>query len=141
MRLTDLHADAAMLSELDLRLARHRPERNWTQSDLAREAGAGRATVQRLESGRSAQTTSLVKVLRTLALLEGLDAAIPESAPLPIAAPEREQRWRRRRYRARQPISAAGGPSSLSERLELAIPRAGSAAAGRPPHEVLLSCT
>jgi transcriptional regulator with XRE-family HTH domain len=106
MRLTDLHTDAAVLEELGLRIARHRLERNWTQADLAREAGIGVATAQRAESGKSVQMTSMVRLLRTLGLLEGLDAAIPESVRLPIAQLERERR--RARRRARQPRRGPG---------------------------------
>lgn len=102
MRLADAHTDAAVLAELGLRIARHRLERNWTQADLAREAGVGQATVQRAESGRSVQMTSMVRLLRTLGLLEALDAAIPESVRLPIAELEREQRRTRQRARARR---------------------------------------
>jgi transcriptional regulator with XRE-family HTH domain len=102
MRLTDLLTDAAVLAELGRRIARHRLERNWTQADLAREAGVGQATVQRVEGGKSVQMTSMVRLLRTLGLLEGLDAAIPESVRLPIAQLERERRRTRQRARARR---------------------------------------
>ncbi|MHB8491407.1 MAG: helix-turn-helix domain-containing protein [Solirubrobacteraceae bacterium] len=101
MHLTDLHTDAAVLEEFGLRIARHRLERNWTQAHLAREAGVGEATVQRAERGRSVQMTSMVRLLRTLGLLEGLDAAIPESVRFPIAQLERERRDTRQRARAR----------------------------------------
>ncbi len=102
MRFQDLSTDAAMLAELGRRLARHRLERNWTQADLAREAGLGQATVQRAERGKSVQMSSMVRLLRTLGLLEGLDLAIPESVRLPIAQLERERRTRTRaRARAR----------------------------------------
>lgn len=102
MRLAETHTDAAVLAELGGRIARHRLERNMTQADVAREAGLGKATVQRVESGRSVQATSLVRLLRALGLLEALDAAIPESLRLPIAELEREQRRIRRRARPRR---------------------------------------
>jgi transcriptional regulator with XRE-family HTH domain len=93
--------DAAVLAELGRRLARHRIERNWTQAELAAEAGVGQATVQRAEWGESVQMTSMIKLLRTLELLGGLDLAIPESIDLPIARLEREQRKLRRRASGR----------------------------------------
>jgi transcriptional regulator with XRE-family HTH domain len=102
MHLTDAQTDAAVVAELGRRIARHRLERNWTQADLAREAGVGQATVQRVERGRSVQMTTMARLLRTLGLLEALDAAIPESVRLPIAQLEREQRAARRRARARR---------------------------------------
>ena len=105
MRLGDLTTDAAMLAELGRRLQRHRLERNWTQEQLAEEAGVGRATVQRVERGQSVQMTSMVRLLRTLGLLAGLDAAVPESIDLPIARLEREQRRTRRRARRDAPAA------------------------------------
>ena len=75
MHLDELMTDAAVLDELGRRLARHRLERNWTQAELAAEAGIGQATVQRAERGESVQMTSMIKLLRTLGLLGGLDVA------------------------------------------------------------------
>lgn len=110
MHLSDALTDAAVLTELGRRMARHRLERNWTQAELASEAGVGQATVQRAEGGHSVQMTSMVRLLRTLGLLEGLDAAIPESLSLPIAQLEREQRGTRRRARPpRRPSGESGG--------------------------------
>lgn len=101
MRLAEAHTDAAVLAELGTRIARHRLERNWTQADLAREAGLGQATVQRVERGASVQMHTMVRLLRTLGMLEALDTAIPESVRLPIAELERQRRRTRRRARAR----------------------------------------
>ena len=101
MNINDEITDDAVLAELGGRLHRHRLARNWTQAQTAARAGVGQATVQRAERGESVQMTSMVKLLRTLELLEGLDAAIPASIELPIAHLEREQRKGRRRARAR----------------------------------------
>ncbi len=103
--------DAAVLAELGRRLERHRLERNWTQADLAAKAGIGQATVQRAERGKSVQMTSMIKLLRTLELLSGLDVAVPESIDLPIAQLERERRRTRRRARG----GRGGRPSELGE--------------------------
>jgi transcriptional regulator with XRE-family HTH domain len=114
MNLEELMTDDAVLAELGRRLARHRLERNWTQAEMAAEAGLGQATVQRAERGESVQMTSMVKLLRTLGLLGALDAAVPESIVLPIAQLEREQRHARRRASGRGMASgrrrAADGP-------------------------------
>jgi transcriptional regulator with XRE-family HTH domain len=99
MRLDETTTDAAVLSELGRRLERHRLERNLTQVELAATAGLGQATVQRAERGESVQMTSMIKLLRTLGLLGGLDLAVPESIVLPIAQLEREQRKVRHRAR------------------------------------------
>jgi transcriptional regulator with XRE-family HTH domain len=96
MQFEELTTDAAVLAELGRRLERHRLERNWTQAEMAAEAGVGQATVQRAEGGQSVQMTSMIKLLRTLGLLAGLELAIPESIELPISQLERKQRGRRR---------------------------------------------
>jgi transcriptional regulator with XRE-family HTH domain len=112
MHLDELTTDAAVLAELGRRLERHRLERDWTQAELAAQAGIGQATVQRAERGRSVQMTSMVKLLRTLGLLGGLDFAVPESIVLPIARLEREQRQGRRRARARRGGRPGASPES-----------------------------
>jgi len=108
MDLEGLTTDAAVLAELGRRLARQRLERNWTQAEMAAEAGLGQATVQRAERGQSIQMSSMVKLLRTLGLLGAIDAAVPESIVLPIAKLEREQHQARRRASGR--ARAAGDP-------------------------------
>jgi transcriptional regulator with XRE-family HTH domain len=118
MQFEDLMTDAAVLAELGRRLTRHRLERNWTQADLAAEAGIGQATVQRAERGDSVQMTSMIKLLRTLGLLGALDAAVPESIDLPIAQLERERRKLRRRAsgRRRPSVESSEESSESSER-------------------------
>jgi transcriptional regulator with XRE-family HTH domain len=101
MQFDKLLTGAAVLAELGHRLERHRLERNWTQAELAAEAGIGQATVQRAERGESVQMTSMIKLLRALGLLAGFDLAVPESIDLPIARLEREQRRVRRRASGR----------------------------------------
>jgi transcriptional regulator with XRE-family HTH domain len=105
MHFDEIMTDAAVLAELGRRLERHRLERNWTQAEMAAAAGVGQATVQRAERGESVQMTTMVKLLRTLGLLAGLDVAVPESIDLPIAQLERERRKTRRRARGTR-----GGP-------------------------------
>jgi transcriptional regulator with XRE-family HTH domain len=102
MHLDAITSDATVLAELGRRAERHRLARNRTQAELADEAGIGRATLQRIERGESVQMTSMVKLLRALDLLGGLDAALPASIDLPIAQLERAQRAPRRRARGRR---------------------------------------
>jgi transcriptional regulator with XRE-family HTH domain len=108
MYLDNTLTDTAVLAELGRRLSSHRLERNLTQAEIAAEAGVGQATVQRAERGESVQMTSMIKLLRALGLLEGLDVAIPESIDLPIAQLERELRHTgRRRARGSRPAKPA----------------------------------
>lgn len=88
--------DAATLRELGRRLEAHRLERNLTQIELGDLAGVGRSTIQKVENGGSVQTVSLVKILRALDLLGGVDAAIPERIVLPVMELDRTRQPRRR---------------------------------------------
>lgn len=98
--LSDLQSNDAVLAELGRRLERQRLARNLTQEQMAEQAGIGRATLQRLERGQSVQTTSMIKLLRALDLLQSLDVALPQTIERPILELERERR-RKPRQRAR----------------------------------------
>jgi transcriptional regulator with XRE-family HTH domain len=78
--------DDRLLAELGERIARLRLEKNLTQSELARQAGVGLRTVQRLEVGAVAtQLSGFLRVCRTLGLIDRFDLLVPESLPSPMA--------------------------------------------------------
>ena len=94
--------DAAVLEELGRRLKRTRLQRNLTQRGLAEEAGVSLATIRNLEDGKPSQLVTLIRALRVLGLLGGLERAVPEPPPSPIE----ELRLRgRERQRASSPRS------------------------------------
>lgn len=93
---THLATDDALLAELGRRLQRLRLDRDWTQQQLADQAGVSRPTLTRLEGGASVQLTSLLRVLRALDLVGNLDALVPEPGPSPMALLERQGRERQR---------------------------------------------
>jgi transcriptional regulator with XRE-family HTH domain len=97
MKILSENSDQVVLGELGARLARIRLESNITQAQLAAEAGVSKATVERIENGRDAKLSNLVRVLRALDLLDALDRLVPEPLPNPI---ERSRRQGRRRRRA-----------------------------------------
>jgi transcriptional regulator with XRE-family HTH domain len=103
MKITQQNTDAAVLTELGSRLARTRLERNLTQAELAKEAGVGKPTLERIEAGESARLVTLVRILRALGLLEGLDRLVPEPVPSPIEQLKLHGRRRQRATRARTP--------------------------------------
>lgn len=80
-----LMSDDTILAELGGRLARRRIDMALTQADLAREAGVSKRTVERIESGASAQMSSLLRICRVLDLIAGLDQFIPPEGPRPLA--------------------------------------------------------
>jgi transcriptional regulator with XRE-family HTH domain len=95
----DIHnqlSDEAVLTEIGLRLTRLRLDRNLTQGEVATEAGVSRDTVQRLERGQSVTLSGLLRVLRALGLIEGLDALIPAPLASPIEQLERASGQRQR---------------------------------------------
>lgn len=83
MKLNELIQDEAILTELGRRLAQSRIERNFTQAELARKAGVSKRTLERLESGETTQTRTLLRVFRELDLLGRLDVVVPESTLRP----------------------------------------------------------
>ena len=97
MKFAPLQTDQTILKELGYRLARTRRERNITQQELADQAGVGKRSIERLESGAVAvQLTSFIRVCRALDLLEQLDQFIPEPAISPIQLLKLHGKRRRR---------------------------------------------
>lgn len=90
-------SDKALQELLGSRLRGLRLNRNESQAELARRAGIGKATLQRLEEGRSGTIVTLLRVLRALDL-DNLDALVPavENSPLADARGERQARVRAR---------------------------------------------
>jgi transcriptional regulator with XRE-family HTH domain len=97
-------SDDRLLARFGERLAAQRVARELTQAQLARAAGVSKRTVERLEGGESAQVRSLLRVLRVLGLLEGLEALVPAPLASPLERLREEQqaeRARPRRVRAK----------------------------------------
>lgn len=98
---THFVTDQHLLETLGERLSRHRIDAGLTQADLARQAGIGRSTVERMEAGQSTQLSSFIRVLRVFGLLQQFQALIPETGPSPMqrlrgAKAERQRASRRR---------------------------------------------
>jgi len=95
-----LRTDTRVLQEIAEALYRTRLDRGLTQATLAVEAGVSKRTVERIESGQSAQLSSFIRILRALGLLSQLDALIPPPVESPIeqlrrADPNSEKKRRR----------------------------------------------
>ena len=98
MKFDNLLSDQAALAELGRRMADARLARGQTQVQFAEAAGVSKRTVERLEDGASTQLGNLIRCLRALGNLEGLERLLPETAVNPI---ELLGRRRHRRRRAR----------------------------------------
>ena len=106
MRIVDLQTDKAVLAELGRRLREARLARNLSQSALAEEAGMARFTLQRIEEGQSTSTANLIKLLRALDLVEGLEGLVPEGVDRPV---DQMRRRSERRQRAGSPRKRPSG--------------------------------
>ncbi|MEX2124086.1 MAG: helix-turn-helix domain-containing protein [Woeseia sp.] len=95
MKIKNELGDEAVLAELAARMAHRRIEAGLTQADLARESGVSKRTVERLEAGASVQLTSFIRLLRTLSLLDPLEALLPAAAPGPMELLQRGKIRRR----------------------------------------------
>jgi transcriptional regulator with XRE-family HTH domain len=116
MRLTEELTDATVLQELGARLERRRIDANLTQARLAEEAGVSKRTVERIEAGHSTDFVMLIRALRALKLMEGLESLIPDLPQSPITLLKQKGRERKRvghpRGRAGR-VEAPRKPSTL----------------------------
>ncbi len=96
MRIDAQLTDAAILEQLGSRLKRTRLQHNLTQRRLAEEAGVSLSTIRNLEDGKPSQLVTLIRTMRVLGLLGGLERAIPEPPPSPIEELRLRGRERRR---------------------------------------------
>ena len=96
MDITNLGSEEALLEEIGHRLTRWRIDRGYTQAELAKQAGIGKRTLERMESGGSSQMVSFLRVLRVLGLLEGLEQLLPPSeiSPMDLLRLKGKQRQR-----------------------------------------------
>ncbi len=84
MLIEPLLNDEVILKEIGRRLARRRMDLGCTQADLAEQSGIAKRTVERIEAGCSTQMSNMIRVLRVLGWLEGMDRLFPETGPSPM---------------------------------------------------------
>jgi len=101
MKISTLLTDDAILAEIGSRIARRRLELQLTQAALAEQAGIGKRTLERIEAGASAQLSSIIRLLRVLDLVVGLDGMIPDAQPRPMALLKGKGKVRQRASRPR----------------------------------------
>ena len=114
--------DASVLTELGSRICLFRLDKNWTQSEVATQAGVGLRTVQRLESGEAGtQLSSFVRILRVLGLTERLNLLVPEAVPSPVAQlklmSKRRQRASSRTSNTNEAFAPGASSKSSSSRV------------------------
>ena len=85
MKIEYLTPNQVALDELGQRLARVRKQQGLSQTELALEAGLGVATLRRIESGKSGQMESWLKIMKALRMTASIDAFLPEKFDSPRA--------------------------------------------------------
>ena len=110
MKITNLTTDDAALEEFGRRMADARLAQAMTQAQFALAAGVSKRTVERLEGGGSVQLANLVRCLRALGKLEGLERLLPETPPNPIDLLERHGKTRQRARPDAEDGAGAGAP-------------------------------
>lgn len=101
MKISNFLADEAILAEIGERIARRRLDLELTQAAVAEQAGVAKRTLERVEAGHSAQMSSLIRILRVLDGLPGLDRMLPEAGPGPMDLLKRKGKVRQRASRRR----------------------------------------
>jgi transcriptional regulator with XRE-family HTH domain len=78
--------DDGVLAELGSRVAGRRVVMGLTQAQLAKQAGVAKRTLERLEAGESSQLVTLIRVLRSLDAMAGVEQLLsaPEQSPMAL---------------------------------------------------------
>ena len=77
-------SNPAILQKMGRRMRDYRIRMEMTQGELAEKSGVSMGTIVRLEQGSPISTSLLVSILRTMGLLENLEALLPELSISPI---------------------------------------------------------
>ena len=101
MKLSEHLTDTALLAEIGVRLAQRRLALQRTQAELAEQAGIAKRTLERIETGGSAQMSSMIKLWRVLDLLPELDQFIAAGVPSPMELLQDSRSARKRTTRKR----------------------------------------
>jgi transcriptional regulator with XRE-family HTH domain len=89
-------SETEILIELGRRLKRTRLSQNVTQQELAERAGVSPRTVSAVESGDDIRLSTLVRLLRALGRLGGIEALLPAPQISPLELVERRGQQRQR---------------------------------------------
>jgi transcriptional regulator with XRE-family HTH domain len=116
MKLTEFHTDEQILQELGTRLKTERIRQKMTQETFAKNCGVAKSTVERFEKGESVQLANLLKMLRTLHQLSGIELLLPITEPSPMEYLYAKNPKEPERYReVREKTPEYGNSSSVKD--------------------------
>lgn len=116
MKLTEFHTDEQILQDLGTRLKTERIRQKMTQETFAKNCGVAKSTVERFEKGESVQLANLLKMLRTLHQLSGIELLLPVTEPSPMEYLYAKNPKEPERYReVREKTPEYGNSSSVKD--------------------------
>lgn len=118
MKLTEFHTDEQILQELGTRLKIERIRQKMTQETFAKNCGVAKSTVERFEKGESVQLVNLLKMLRTLHQLSGIELLLPVTERSPMEYLYTKKNKEPERYREVQEKTPKYGNSSKAKDTE-----------------------
>lgn len=89
-------SEEEILAELGRRLRRTRLSQNVTQQQLATRSGVSPRTISGAERGEDLRFSTLVRLLRALGRLDGIEALLPAPQVSPLELLERRGQQRQR---------------------------------------------
>lgn len=99
----DFATESEISQELGKRIAQQRIQKNITQIDLAKKAGVGSATLQRLEKGEGSSLSVFIRVLTALGLVNDLsDIAMKKILSIQEFEEFNDPKPRQRVYKSRK---------------------------------------
>lgn len=118
MRLSGFHTEEEILKELGNRLKAERIRQKMTQETFATNCGVAKSTIERFEKGESVQLSNLLKMLRTLHQLSGIEMLLPsaELSPMQIIYSKTEKEPKRF-YTVREKSPKYGSKKTETEPL------------------------
>ena len=114
MKISNLLTDDVVIAEIGERITRRRVDMQLTQAALAEQAGIAKRTLERIEAGYSSQLSSLIRVLRVLDALPGLNSLVPETGQRPMDLLQRGGKIRQRAS-GKRTRKSAGEPWSWDD--------------------------
>lgn len=102
MKISAELTDTAIAQILGERITRYRIEAGLTQAALAEQAGIGKRTLERAEAGLGTELITLIRILRPLQAMDGLERLLPELPASPIEQLKLRGKQRRRVSHARR---------------------------------------
>jgi transcriptional regulator with XRE-family HTH domain len=110
-------SNTAVLTELGSRIKQLRLSKNKDQQQCAFEAGISLRTLSRLENGHSVSLEAVLKVIRTLGLIERLDLLLPTIEISPVQQAKNKHKKPRRRASNRRNVSSTAQQPSKAKQL------------------------